>query len=136
MNTMLERCTLLERRIASLEGRRGTTGQRAVRTGPLAADPHVREETHGEGSQTAPIILDMDDEEQLRQGLPPSPGPRPGTPIPGLGRVSPPPIPVPPPWGRPGLLALVRLPHMRRLTSVERACWLHSINSDEDDLYR
>ena len=112
------------------------TGQRAVRTGPIIADPRVRQEARGEGSWAAPIILDMDDEERFQRGLPLSLGPRPGTPIPGLGRVSPPPIPVPPPRGRPSLPGPVRPPHMRRLTSVERVCWLRRIDSDEDDLYR
>ena len=65
MNAMLERCNALERRVASLERRREVTGQRAVRTGPLIADPRVRQEARGEGSRAAPIILDMDDEEQL-----------------------------------------------------------------------
>jgi hypothetical protein len=77
----------------------------------------------------------MDDDERLRRGLPPNPGLRPGTPIPGLGRVSLPPIPVPPPRGRPSAPGPVRPPHMRRLTSVERACWLRRIDSNEDDLY-
>ena len=130
--TMANAITAANQRINSLERRlsRGATGgQRARRTGVPA-----RERSRGEGSRDRPIILDMDDDERLRRGLPPGTG-RPDTPIPGLGRISPDPIPVPPPRLR-SRASGSGLHRGRRFTSEERARWMRPIeDSDSSNLY-
>ena len=131
-----QRIRLLEERLARLEERGRTARQRARRTGASVG----REM----GSREDPIIL-LDDEDRLAHGLPPAPGPaRPDTPLPGLGRrISPPPVPVPPPRSERGVTSMQQglgerpAPRIRRLTPEERANWLRPINSEsEDDIYR
>ena len=61
----------LEQWLDRLEEQGRTAHQRARRTGGA---PGRAASTLGEGSQAHPIII-MDDEEQLQQGLHPSPGP-------------------------------------------------------------
>ena len=61
----------LERQLERLEERGRMARQRVRRTRvPVGTN------SSGEGSQAHPIII-MDDDEQLQQGLPPSPGPVP-----------------------------------------------------------
>ena len=130
--TMTNAITAANSRISSFERRlsRGATGgQRTRRTGV----PN-REYSRGEGSRDRPIILDMDDDERLRRGLPPGTG-RPDTLIPGLGRVSLDPIPIPEPRLRPRASGL-GLHQGRRFTSEVRARWLRPIeDSDSSNLY-
>ena len=119
-----QRANLLERRIVALEERGATARQRARRS----RDSVVT----GEGTRADPLAIDLTNEDRLRGGLPPRPGPRTPSPvIPGLDNVNTVPIPVP--YRGPGAEPSQAGPVRRgRLSSRDRARWMRPIDSDED----